>query len=161
MHLMIIILCHVWTVQAEKLKFFGTHPNRVVSYISYTKFHSPKPVFHSPGQIFTHIGERASASFPACSGISLVNLRWFNVKSARVSYFNWQCLPTFCLKIVAWHSLSITTFWIGFLNTLGARQNGCNFSDDIFLNKNDEFRLRFHWSLFLRVHLTIFQYCFR
>ena len=32
---------------------------------TYTKFHSPRPVFHSPGQIFTRIGERASASFPA------------------------------------------------------------------------------------------------
>ena len=49
-------------VQAGKLKFFGTRPNWVVSYIAYiyidTKFHSPRPVFHSPGQIFTCIGER-------------------------------------------------------------------------------------------------------
>ena len=52
--------------QAGKLKIFGTHPNWAVSYIAYTKFHSPRPVFHSPDQIFTHIGERASASFPAC-----------------------------------------------------------------------------------------------
>ena len=29
-------------------------------YIAYTKFHSPRPVFYSPGQIFTRIGERAS-----------------------------------------------------------------------------------------------------
>ena len=46
-------------------EIFGTCPNWVVSYIAYTKFHSPRPVFHSPSQIFTHIGERASASFPA------------------------------------------------------------------------------------------------
>ena len=52
--------------QAGKLKFFGTLPNWVVSYIAYTKFHSPSPVFHSPNQIFTRIGEQASASFPAC-----------------------------------------------------------------------------------------------
>ena len=52
--------------QAGKLKFFGTRPNWVVSYIAYTKFHSPRPVFHSPGKIFTRIGERASASFTAC-----------------------------------------------------------------------------------------------
>ena len=45
--------------------FFGTRPNWVVSYISYTKFHSPRPVFHSPSQIFTRIGERTCASFPA------------------------------------------------------------------------------------------------
>ena len=54
-------------LQAVKLKFFGTRPNWVVSYIAYTKFHSPRLVFHSPGQIFTRIGERASASFPAWS----------------------------------------------------------------------------------------------
>ena len=52
--------------QAGKLKLFGTRPNWVVSYIAYIKFHSPRPVFRSPGQIFTRIGERASANFPAC-----------------------------------------------------------------------------------------------
>ena len=36
------------------------------SHIAYTKFHLPRPVFHSPGQIFTRIGEQVSASFPAC-----------------------------------------------------------------------------------------------
>ena len=56
----------LFTSQAGKLKFFGTRPNWVVSYIAYTKFHSPRPVFHLPGQISTRIGERASASFPAC-----------------------------------------------------------------------------------------------
>ena len=44
--------------QAEKLKIFGTRLNWVVSYIAITKFHSPRPVFPSPGQIFTRIGER-------------------------------------------------------------------------------------------------------
>ena len=48
--------------QARKLNFFGTRPKWVVSYIDYTKFHLPRPVFHSPGQIFTRIGERASAT---------------------------------------------------------------------------------------------------
>ena len=56
---------HNACIQAGKLKIFGTHPNWVVSYIAYTKFHSPSPVFHLPHQIFTRIGERASASFPA------------------------------------------------------------------------------------------------
>ena len=36
--------------QAGKLHFFGTRPNWVVSYIAYTKYHLPRPVFHSPGQ---------------------------------------------------------------------------------------------------------------
>ena len=50
------------------------------------------------------------------------------------------------------------------LNTLRSRQNGRRFADDtfkcIFLNEN-EFRLRFHWTLFLRVQLTIIQHWFR
>ena len=49
---------HTLDFQAGKLKFFGTPLNWVVSYIAYTKFHSPRPVFHSSGQIFTRIGER-------------------------------------------------------------------------------------------------------
>ena len=55
-----------------KIKFFGTRPNWEVSFIAYTKFRSPRPVFHSPSQIFTRIGERASTSFPACIVISLL-----------------------------------------------------------------------------------------
>ena len=51
--------------QAWKLKKFAPRPNWVVSYTAYTKFHLPSPVFHSPDQIFSRIGERASASFPA------------------------------------------------------------------------------------------------
>ena len=54
-------------IQAGKLKNFGTRPNWVVFYIAYTKFHSPKSVFHSPGQTFTHIVKWASASFSACN----------------------------------------------------------------------------------------------
>ena len=51
--------------QAGKLKFFGTRPNWVVSFIAYTKFHSPRPVFQSPGQIFTCIGQWVSTTFLA------------------------------------------------------------------------------------------------
>ena len=69
--------------QAGKLKFFGTRPNWVVSYIvlySLYKFHSPSPVFHSPDQIFTRIGERASASFQACWGIWWeILFRWMSL----------------------------------------------------------------------------------
>ena len=46
------------------------------------------------------------------------------------------------------------------INTLRPRQNGRRFADDIFkcifLNEMFEFRLKFHWSLFLRDRLTIF-----
>ena len=49
--------------------------------------------------------------------------------------------------------------------TLRPRQNGCHFVDDIFkcifLNAKYEFRLRFHWRLFLGVQLTIFQHWFQ
>ena len=80
--------CHKLTtvpLQAGKLKFFGTRPNWVVSYIAYTKFHSARPVFHLPGQIFTPIGERVSASFRAClctcKGIKLkVTKKWNKVQ---------------------------------------------------------------------------------
>ena len=51
------------------------------------------------------------------------------------------------------------------LNTLRPGQNGRHFADDmfkcIFWMKMFEFRLKFHWSLFLRVQLTIIQHCFR
>ena len=43
--------------QVGKLKNFGTRPNWAVSYITYTKFHLPRPVFHSTD---------SSTSFPDC-----------------------------------------------------------------------------------------------
>ena len=52
-----------------------------------------------------------------------------------------------------------------FVNTLRPRQNGRHFPDEIFKGfswmKMNEFRLRFHWNLFLRFSLTIFQHWFR
>ena len=52
------------------------------------------------------------------------------------------------------------------VNTLRPRQNGRHFIDDIFKcifswMKMFEFQLKFHWSLFLRVQLTIFHDWFR
>ena len=52
--------------------------------------------------------------------------------------------------------------WALGLNSLRLRQNRRHFAEDIFkfnLLKENEFWLRFHWSLFLRVPLTIFQHC--
>ena len=50
------------------------------------------------------------------------------------------------------------------LDTLRPRQDGRHFSDGIFkwifLNEKKEFRSKFHWSLFLRFQLTIFQHWF-
>ena len=54
--------------------------------------------------------------------------------------------------------------WI-WLNTLRPRQNGRRFADDLSnafsWMKMLEFRLSFHWSLFLSVQLTIIQHWFR
>ena len=51
------------------------------------------------------------------------------------------------------------------INTLRPRQNGrlsqTTLSNAFSWIKMLEFRLRFHWSLFLRVQLTIIQHCFR
>ena len=47
-----------------------------------------------------------------------------------------------------------------FINTLRPRQNGCHFADDILMNMY-EIRLLFHWNLFLRFELTVFQHWFR
>ena len=59
-------------------------------------------------------------------------------------------------------------FWgCKLFNTLRLRRNGRDFPDDIlkciFLNKDIciSIRLRFHWSLFVRVQLTKFQHWFR
>ena len=47
------------------------------------------------------------------------------------------------------------------LKHIEAETNGRHFADDIFkcifLNEMFDFRLKFHWSLFPRVQLTIFQ----
>ena len=57
------------------------------------------------------------------------------------------------------------SFYILIVNTLRSWQNVRRFADDtpkrIFLNENVEFRLKFHWSLFLRPKLTIIQQWFK
>ena len=47
------------------------------------------------------------------------------------------------------------------INTLRPRQNGRHFAEDFFECKFYEFGSRFHWSLLLRVRLTLFQHWFR
>ena len=55
--------------------------------------------------------------------------------------------------------------WIKYVNSLRPRQNRRHlqtaFSNAISWMKMFEFRLKFHWSLFLKVQLTIFQHWFR
>ena len=85
-----------------------------------------------------------------------------------------------------WHTNTITSFFsylisllllIGlfafsryqwnlfYINIFRPTQNGRHFPDDIFecifLNEICKFQLIFHWSLFLRAQLTIFQHWFR
>ena len=52
------------------------------------------------------------------------------------------------------HGMLIVCYGTWLFNTLRPKQNGRHFPDDIskciFLNENVWFRLRFHWSLFLR-----------
>ena len=59
----------------------------------------------------------------------------------------------------SWHQLCFV------INIFRPRQNGCHFADDVSnafsWMKMCEFCLRFHWSLFLRVQLTIFHHWFR
>ena len=51
------------------------------------------------------------------------------------------------------------------INTLRPGQNYCHFADESFkcicLNKNVRILIKYHWSLFLRVQLTISQHWFR
>ena len=55
--------------------------------------------------------------------------------------------------------------WSGWVKTLRPTQDSRHFSDDILSAfsrmKMCEFLLRFHWCLYLRVKLTIFQHWFR
>ena len=75
---------------------------------------------------------------------------------------NHAFLTHWCL--VTWKSNELI---VDSVNTLRTRQNGCHFQDGIFkwifLNENVwiEFWLKFRWSLFLGVWLTLFQHWFR
>ena len=51
-------------MQCGKLNFWITRPKTAVPYMFYTNFHLPKPIFYSSSSKCTHIGERASISFP-------------------------------------------------------------------------------------------------
>ena len=68
--------------------------------------------------------------------------------------------------IALWWILAVHSVWyLWYVNSLRPRQNDRYFADDIFKciffsMKIYEFRLRFHWSLFLRFELTIFQHWF-
>ena len=66
----------------------------------------------------------------------------------------------FCTRLVKQPLRIWTNYSHKSINTLRPRQNGRHFPDDIFkcifLIKMFKFLLRFHWSLFPRIQLTIF-----
>ena len=84
-----------------------------------------------------------------------------------MSMFVWQHSVgvTHIRLLCSWwdkHTKSEVTMAVGnIINTLRPRQNCRHFADGnfkcIFLSKNYEFRLKFHWLLFLRVQITLFQ----
>ena len=109
-------------LQAGKLDFFGTRPDWAVSYIAYTKFHLPRPVIHSPGQIFTRIGERVSANFPACiswtsAGLLSIGLLGTNFIEIQIEFlslsFKKMYLKLSSAKMAAILSMS-TGRWVKF-----------------------------------------------
>ena len=99
------VICNMFVMytQAGKLKIFGTRPNWAVSYIAFTKFHLPRPVFHSPSQIFTRIGERASTSFPACT-------HWMLFKTW-IAYWAWSVCAFVLFLFTSW-IVELNSLWL-------------------------------------------------
>ena len=122
-----INICFVYKTEEYtgwETKIFGTRPNWVVSHIAYTKFHSPRPVFHSPSQIFTRIGERGSASFPAwyidglapdCSNsnANALELLQYCAKPSLRRSFHQESNISICCRVILWESIyfSFSPLW--------------------------------------------------
>ena len=79
------VLIYRMPQQSGKQNFWSSHPKTSVPYMFFTKFHSPRPIFHSPSSKCTHIGERVSVSFPHCSN----NVPWLITQ---------PCLCCFCMS---------------------------------------------------------------
>ena len=90
-------------------------------------------------------------------------IRWHSTEGIFIRNFDelnpWHVFKHQSFRITA------TSLRVQLVNTLWLRQNGCHSGDKIFKciswMKMHEFRLRFHWSLFPRVQLTIFQHWLR
>ena len=105
--------------------------------------------------------------------MSSTNLDWVTHLCLNTLGHHWfrywliACLVQQTISRIYAGSLLIAPIWPcpQCVNTLRPRQKGCHFADDtskrISLKmKMLEFRLKFHWILFLRVQLTIFQHWF-
>ena len=98
-----------------------------------------------------------------CNQLSKLRFKLYHVSERGPRYHCWKWARR-CRNIsphVYWSI--ILGFWL--FNTLRPRQDGRHFPDDIFKcifwMKMYEFPLKFHWSLFPKVRLTIFQHWFR
>ena len=108
---------------------------------------------------------------------------WIKMFAFRIIY-HWKCLlrdsvdkKSALLEILDWYRIgnepsskpmmalsTIAYVHHEALTHRGKKQNGRNFAhifQCISLNEKYEFWLIFHWSLFLRIQLTIFQHWFR
>ena len=98
-------------------------------------------------------------------GCKYIHTLWFTYEVVLKLEWNEECdcRDTSSPRILIVSCIPQISLWaapVHPVKTLRTRQNGCHFADDIFkcifLNENFEWRLKFHWSLFLRVQLTIF-----
>ena len=108
---------------------------------------------------FDHAVKALYQNSKSCIQLNIVASKWFDVTNGVRQGDSLS--PT----LISIH-LNDLAEEIKSLNTLRPRQNGSHFADDIFSNafswiKMLQLGLKFHWSLFPRVQLTIFQHWFR
>ena len=93
-----------------------------------------------------------------------------NTNDMHVDYVLFFIVFWCCIMICFWcmlYSSPINSWVVAHIctmNSLRPRRNGRHFPENIFIfleRKMYEFRLQFHWSLFLRVQFTIFQHRFK
>ena len=109
---------------------------------------------HWPTVIFPHEGP-VMQNFDVFLVVSITSC-WLN----NCSFSDLRCQDMLVMSLMFLphkHSLCQMTF----LNTLRPRQIDVVFANAFSWMKMLEFRLRFHWNLFLRVELTVFQHWFR
>ena len=74
-------------------------PEKQLSYMFYTKYHSPMAILHSPSSKITRIGERSSASFPTLTNIMSYSSGFGNSceTSTKVTLLHTHLVETLCL----------------------------------------------------------------
>ena len=105
------------------------------------------------------------ATFSLREEIISSHLEWFSKKYLMIVVVISGMILASCYRYFWWRFWGSCGCFCSF-NTLKPRQNGCYFADNIFKMhflewKRFKFQLKFHKSLFLMVHLTIFQHWLR